>query len=257
MLRADLATLGIAARDRITSRSGHPTRLLLDRVARQLGRRRRRARDRAVGAAHARARAGRAVDRRPAVVREAARAGADGGPGARGGARSRSACPGSRRSRPPQIEALLVAAARQVVKGYGDRATRTSSRSTRRRSRARSRAASESSSRSSRRTSRRRKPRSRRRPTSSSRPWSARELRAAFLVSGRPARDARGDAPARRGAARRDRVAGTRALATLLEHPLAGDLVRFALTPEATRLRRRLGSTAALSAERIGFSALG
>ena len=37
VLRADLATVGIAARDRITSRSGHPTRLLLDRVARQLG----------------------------------------------------------------------------------------------------------------------------------------------------------------------------------------------------------------------------
>ena len=37
---------------------------------------------------------------------------------------------------------------------------------------------------------------------------------------------------------------GIRALATLLDHPLAGDLVRYALTPDATHLRRRLGSTA-------------
>ena len=37
MLRSDLTSLAISARDRIASRSGHPTRLLLDRVLRQLG----------------------------------------------------------------------------------------------------------------------------------------------------------------------------------------------------------------------------
>ncbi len=36
---------------------------------------------------------------------------------------------------------------------------------------------------------------------------------------------------------------GPRALAAALEHTFAGDLVRFALTPEATALRRRIGST--------------
>jgi hypothetical protein len=39
------------------------------------------------------------------------------------------------------------------------------------------------------------------------------------------------------------RTAGRQALAAVLEHPFAGDVVRFALTPEATALRRRLGST--------------
>jgi len=38
-------------------------------------------------------------------------------------------------------------------------------------------------------------------------------------------------------------VPGLPGLMAVLEHPLAGDLVRFALTPEATALRRRLGST--------------
>ncbi len=37
ILRADLSELGIASRDRVSSRSGHPTRLLLDRLARLLG----------------------------------------------------------------------------------------------------------------------------------------------------------------------------------------------------------------------------
>lgn len=37
MLRSDLSNLAISPRDRIPSRSGHPTRLLLDRVSRQIG----------------------------------------------------------------------------------------------------------------------------------------------------------------------------------------------------------------------------
>jgi tetratricopeptide (TPR) repeat protein len=37
MLRADLSELGLTSRDRITARSGHPTRALVDRVARALG----------------------------------------------------------------------------------------------------------------------------------------------------------------------------------------------------------------------------
>ena len=36
---------------------------------------------------------------------------------------------------------------------------------------------------------------------------------------------------------------GPAALATVLAHTFAGDVVRYALTPEATALRRRLGST--------------
>jgi hypothetical protein len=36
---------------------------------------------------------------------------------------------------------------------------------------------------------------------------------------------------------------GPQALAAALDHSYAGDVVRDALTPEATALRRRLGST--------------
>jgi hypothetical protein len=36
---------------------------------------------------------------------------------------------------------------------------------------------------------------------------------------------------------------GPHALAAVLQHPFAGDVVRYALTAEATALRRRLGST--------------
>jgi tetratricopeptide (TPR) repeat protein len=69
------------------------------------------------------------------------------------------------------------------------------------------------------------------------------ELRTAFLVGG--------DLLALLGtmspsdAALRNALAspGPQALATVLQHPRAGDLLRFALTREATALRRRLGST--------------
>ena len=36
---------------------------------------------------------------------------------------------------------------------------------------------------------------------------------------------------------------GRGSVAAVLDHPFAGDVVRFALTPEATALRRRVGST--------------
>jgi hypothetical protein len=69
------------------------------------------------------------------------------------------------------------------------------------------------------------------------------ELRTAFLVGG----DLMAvlETMIASDAALRDAFAapGPRALATVLQHPRAGDLVRFALTKEATALRRRLGST--------------
>jgi len=69
------------------------------------------------------------------------------------------------------------------------------------------------------------------------------ELRTAFVVTGdllavvdeiRPL-----DAALHRSMQSND----PQALAAVLEHPFAGDVVRFALTPEATALRRRVGST--------------
>jgi hypothetical protein len=69
------------------------------------------------------------------------------------------------------------------------------------------------------------------------------ELRVAFLVTGdllalvqelRPL-----DPPLQRAT----ESPGPQALVAVLDHPFAGDLVRFALTPDATALRRRFGST--------------
>ena len=68
------------------------------------------------------------------------------------------------------------------------------------------------------------------------------ELRTAYLVSGdllAAIDEVRNDDAALHEATLRP---GQRSLAALLEHPLAGDLCRFALTAEATALRRRIGS---------------
>jgi hypothetical protein len=69
------------------------------------------------------------------------------------------------------------------------------------------------------------------------------ELRTAFLVGGDLI--AVLETMIASDAALRDAFAapGPQALATVLQHARAGDLVRFALTREATALRRRLGST--------------
>jgi tetratricopeptide (TPR) repeat protein len=69
------------------------------------------------------------------------------------------------------------------------------------------------------------------------------ELRAAYIVSGdllATIAELRLSDAALHEATRRP---GQRALAAILEHPLAGDLCRFALSAEATALRRRVGST--------------
>jgi hypothetical protein len=68
------------------------------------------------------------------------------------------------------------------------------------------------------------------------------DLRAAYLVSGdllSTVDGIRQDDPALRQATER---AGPRSLTAILEHPLAGDVCRFALSAEAATLRRRIGS---------------
>ena len=165
--------------------------------------------DRAGRAADARARAGRPLDRRPAVVPQTARVGTDGG-GLRGGQRraSRSACCGSRsfprcRSSPCSAQA----AAHVGRQGLRWMWTRTSSRNTKRHP--------------ARLLSRRqRKLLIEPTPTSRTR-WpppptvdefvtaasTQRGARRCVLRQRRLAGDVRGDASSRRGAARRDRVA--------------------------------------------------
>ncbi len=240
VLRADLATVGIAARDRITSRSGHPTRLLLDRVARQLG-----IEDVELAIAPSALRTRVLAQDAPWIIvapsfvkqpEPVQMAGL-----ARAAARIASGVPWLEEVSPAQIEALLVAAARQVVKGYGAADPSLVAQH--------EAAIGRALSRRQRRLLEDLAPQL---AAPNAKPPPAdefvqalvrAELRAAFLLSGdllamleemRPldgALHAALESP------------GTGALTTLLDHPLAGDLVRFALTPEATALRRRLGST--------------
>jgi tetratricopeptide (TPR) repeat protein len=68
------------------------------------------------------------------------------------------------------------------------------------------------------------------------------ELRAAYVVSGdllATVDEIRQDDPMLHQATERS---GPSSMTAILEHPLAGDVCRFALSPEATALRRRIGS---------------
>ncbi|HEX3771510.1 MAG TPA: hypothetical protein VHV30_11615 [Polyangiaceae bacterium] len=240
MLRADLGALGIASRDRLTSRGGHPTRALLDRVLRQLG-----IADLELAIAPGALRVRVLAQDEPWIVvppsfvkqSESVQLAAL----ARVAARIAYGVPWLEELSPGQVGALLVAAARQVVKGYGHADAALLAQNEAALTRALSR--------------RQRKLLEELAPhlaTANAKPPPAddfvqaltrAEIRAAFLVGGdllalveemRPldaALNAATESPS------------TRSLGTLLEHPLTGDLVRFALTGEATALRRRLGST--------------
>jgi cellulose synthase operon protein C len=240
VLRADLATVGISSRDRISPRSGHPTRLLLDRITRQLG-----IEDVELAIAPSALRTRVLAQDEPWIVvapsfvkqpEPVQMAGL-----ARAAARIACGVPWLEEISPAQIEALLVAAARQVVKGYG-----TADASLVAQHEA---AIARALSRRQRRLLEDLAPQLAA-PTAKPPPADEfvqalirAELRAAFLLSGdllamlEEMRPLDGELHAALEAP------GTGALATLLDHPLAGDLVRFALTPEATALRRRLGST--------------
>jgi hypothetical protein len=69
------------------------------------------------------------------------------------------------------------------------------------------------------------------------------ELRAAFVMTGDLLTMVDEMRPLDGSLQRATESPGPQAVAAVLEHPYAGDVVRFALTPEATALRRRLGST--------------
>ncbi len=251
MLRGDLSELGVGTRDRLTARSGHPLRLMLDRVAKQLG----------VGEVEIvispTATRTRVVTQDvpwivvpPSLVQrgEAAQLASL----ARGATRIAYGVPWLEEMAPAHIEALLVAAARQVVPGYAaDRLDETTARIAAQQEPAVARALAR----------RQRKlldelaphiasPQASLLPIETFLGALARaELRAAFLVTGQllavvEDMDAQASAD---GAA--NRLLETRgepplsALAAALEHPLLGDVARFALTSEATALRKGLGST--------------
>ncbi len=240
MFRSDLSALGISARDRITSRSGHPTRILLDRVARQLSVGEV---ELAVAPSGLRTRVlaqdgpwivvAPSFPKQPESVQMAGLA--------RAVARIAFGVPWLEELSPGQIEALVVAAARQVVKGYGtadpsllaQHETALARALSRRQRRLLEELGPHIAS-----------PQAHPPPADEFvQALTRAELRAAFLVTGDLLAMLEEMRPLDAALHSAIESPGTGALATLLDHPLAGDLVRYALTPEATALRRRLGST--------------
>jgi tetratricopeptide (TPR) repeat protein len=239
IIRADLASVGLTSRDKISPRSGHPTRALLDRIMRQLD-----VGDVELAIAPSAMRTrvlaqdepwivvSPAFAKQPEAVQVAGLA--------RAAARIAFGAPWLEELSPAQIEAMLVAAARQVAKGYGaaDAALLSQQEAAIARS-------------MGRRQRKMLEELAAHLVGPSAKPPNAQdfvqaltraELRAAFLVSGDLL--AMLDEMRPLDAALHAAVGspGTGALAALLGHPIAGDLVRFALTSESTALRRRLGS---------------
>lgn len=243
MLRSDLGSLAISPRDRIPSRSGHPTRLLLDRVSRQVG---------VSGVELVVARAVKhprvlthdvpwivvppQFSELPEPVQLVALS--------RAVARIAFGVAWLLELAPPHIGALLVGAARQVVPDYasdsGDAKLIGSYRSnlerviTRRQRRLLEELVPHLAS-----------------PQSATPPMAdfvdalmRAELRTAFVVCGDL--HALIDEVSTGDTALRQAVAGggsAQALGTVLHHAWVGDVARYALSPAATALRRQVGST--------------
>jgi hypothetical protein len=245
MLRFDLAEVGLSARDRIGPRGGHPTRVLFDRVARQLGLA---DVELAISAAVSGGRVlaqevpwvvlPAAIVEQPEMTQVAILASAM--------ARIAYGVPWLDELPPRQIGALLVAAARQVVPGYtADASDGLSAKEIAQNEAAIARVLS-------RRQRRLLEDLAPHIAASQSRPapldallgaLSRAQLRIAFLLTGdllTVAEQIRSLDETLQGATQSP---GQEALAAVLHHSLAGDVVRFALTPEATALRRRVGST--------------
>jgi tetratricopeptide (TPR) repeat protein len=237
VLRSDLSDLAIGPRDRIASRSGHPTRLLLDRLARQLG----------VGEVELvvapRATRVRVLTQDtpwivlpPSVAElpETAQLVALG----RAVARVAFGVPWLDEIELPGVEAYLVGAARQVAPAYGPDSPSASAYAS-----ALGRAL----------TRRQRKLLDELAPHLASGAagavdWSPAdfassihraELRLAYVLGGDLLAVA--DELRTRDAAFAEATT-TNALAAALEHAELGDVIRFAFTPDAISLRRRIGS---------------
>ncbi len=245
ILRADLSELGLTSKDRVSARSGHPTRLLLDRLVKQLG----------LGEVELvitpnvpRTRVlahdvpwivvPRSLTELPEPTQLASLA--------RALARVALAVPWLEELPPAHIEALLVAAARQVVPGYGSDEVDVIA----------SKLVQQHESGVARALTRRQKklleelaphiaaPQGKPMPIDDFvGALSRAELRAAYIVTGdllATLDELRANDPLLH---RATSTPSASALAAVLENPIAGDLARFALTSEATALRRRVGAT--------------
>jgi hypothetical protein len=245
MLRADLTELGISSRDRISARSGHPTRALLDRLARALG-----LEDVELVVASTVHRTRVLAQDTPWIVvphaltemSEPAQTASLG----RALARIAFGVPWLEELPPPHIEALLFAAARQVVPGYGaDDVDVLTSKLVAQHEPAVARVL----------TRRQRRlleelaphiaaPQGRPLPVEAFVGALARaELRAAYVLCGDLLAVVDETRALDAGLHRATEAPSQGALVAVLDHAYAGDVVRFALTPESTALRRRIGAT--------------
>jgi tetratricopeptide (TPR) repeat protein len=245
IIRVDLGDLGLLPRDRIGPRSGHPMRALLDRLARQLG-----AGDVELAVSTRTDRTHVVALEDPWVVVPASLVTASEprilGSLARAVARIALGMPWLAELPVVRAQALLVGTARHVVPGYAPdldpEAASLASQLTPVVARAlprRNRKLLEELS--GRLASPQGAP-----PAHFVELLGAllrAEVRAAFLVTGDMLSLlddlAVSDAQLRTALA----APGAQALAAVLQHPIASDLVRFALTPEASALRRRVGAT--------------
>jgi tetratricopeptide (TPR) repeat protein len=245
ILRADLSELGISSRDRISARSGNPTRGFLDRLARALGVQEvdlvitdRVQRTRVLAQDTLWVVVPRALTELPEPTQLASLG--------RALARIALGVPWLEELPPPHIEALLLASARQVIPAYGtDEVDVISSKLV----------SQYEPSVAKVLTRRQRKLLEELMPhltTAQGRPMpidvfigalARAELRVAYLLTG----DLLATIDELRGLdanfLRATETPGRNALAAVLEHPFAGDVIRYAMTPEATALRRRVGAT--------------
>jgi hypothetical protein len=242
VVRGDLAEVGVSSRDRIAARSGHPLRVLLDRLGQKLGAGEV---ELAIGPKARRVRV-IAQDVPWIVVPpwfESKTEPVQAASFARAAAQIAYGVPWLDELPPPQVEALLIAAARQVAPRYREGAGDPQAIARYEPGLARAL------------TRRQRKLLEELAPHLTA-PSPATpsmgdfldalvrgEVRAAFLVTG-DLLAVLDEIALRDGVVRQAVEApGTRSLAAILNHPVAGDVARFALTPEATAQRRRIGST--------------
>ena len=244
MLRADVSELGIASRDRVSSRSSHPTRHALDRLCKTLG-----LSDVelviASSVTRTRVLAHDAlwvvVPKSISDLEEPVQMASIG----RALARIALGVPWLEELPPPHIEALLIAAARQVVPTFGDDFVDVLSKKL---------VATYEPSVARALTRRQKKmleelaphvaaPQGRPLPIDAFIGALARaELRAAYLLCGdllATIDELRALDPVFLRATERP---GPASVSAVLDHPFAGDVARYGLTPEATGLRRRIGT---------------
>jgi tetratricopeptide (TPR) repeat protein len=245
-LRTDLSDIGISSKDKIGKRSGHPTRALLDRLAKALGitvdlelvvspsltRTRLLAQDALWVAVP------KSLTELPEPTQMASLG--------RALARVALAVPWLEELPPPHIEALLVAAARTVAPSFGSDEVDVLSQ----------KLVSQYEPNLVKELSRKHK-QALEKLAPSLTGQAARlapidlligalasaELRIAYLLTG----DVLATVDELRSVdppfLRATETPGRTAVAAVLDHPFAGDVVRYALTGEATALRRRVGST--------------